>query len=36
MPKLKEVSELLESDPSLGEQITVFENDLKKMIILKK
>ena len=30
MPKLKEVSELLESDPSLGEQITVFENDLKK------
>jgi len=27
MPKLKEVSELIESDPSLGEQITVFEND---------
>ena len=29
MPKLKEVSELIESDPSLGEQITVFENDEK-------
>lgn len=27
MPKLKEVSELIESDPSLGEQITVFEKD---------
>ena len=27
MPKLKEVSELIESDSSLGEQITVFEND---------
>ena len=27
MPKLKEVSELIESDPALGEQITVFEND---------
>ncbi len=27
MPKLKEVSELIESDPILGEQITVFEND---------
>ena len=27
MPKLKEVSEFIESDPSLGEQITVFEND---------
>tara|TARA_B100000035_G_C21007808_1_gene558142 strand:- start:747 stop:1373 length:627 start_codon:yes stop_codon:yes gene_type:complete len=29
MPKLKEVSDLIESDPSLGEQITVFkeEND---------
>ena len=26
MPKLKEVSEIIESDPSLGEQITVFEN----------
>lgn len=25
MPKLKEVSEIIESDPSLGEQITVFE-----------
>ena len=27
MPKLKEVSELIESDPILGEQITVFENE---------
>ena len=27
MPKLKEVSELIESDPSLGEQIAVFENE---------
>ena len=26
MPKLKEVSELIESDPSLGEQITAFES----------
>ena len=26
MPKLKEVSEIIESDSSLGEQITVFEN----------
>ena len=25
MPKLKEVSEIIESDQSLGEQITVFE-----------
>ena len=30
MPKLKEVSELIEADPSLGEQITVFENELDK------
>ena len=30
MPKLKEVSELIESDPSLGEQITVFENEIIK------
>ena len=30
MPKLKEVSELIESDPSLGEQITVFESELAK------
>ena len=30
MPKLKEVSELIEADPSLGEQITVFENELVK------
>jgi len=27
MPKLKEVSELIESDPSLGEQITAFKNE---------
>ena len=27
MPKLKEVSELIEADPSLGEQITVFEKE---------
>ena len=27
MPKLKEVAELVEADPSLGEQITVFENE---------
>ena len=27
MPKLKEVAEIIESDPSLGEQITVFENE---------
>ena len=27
MPKLKEVSEIIESDPSIGEQITVFENE---------
>ena len=27
MPKLKEVSEIIESDPSLGEQITVFERE---------
>ena len=30
MPKLKEVSEIIESDPSLGEQITAFEdNDIE-------
>ena len=27
MPKLKEISELIDSDPSLGEQIAVFENE---------
>ena len=27
MPKLKEVSEIIESDPSLGEQITAFEKE---------
>ena len=30
MPKLKEVSELIEADPSLGEQIAVFENEFAK------
>ena len=30
MPKLKEVSELMDADTSLGEQITVFENELVK------
>ena len=28
--KLKEVSELIEADRSLGEQITVFENEFAK------
>ena len=33
MPKLKEVSEIIESDPSLGEQITVFEDkDIKECL----
>ena len=27
MPKLKEVSEIIESDHSLGEQITVFKSN---------
>ena len=27
MPKLKEISELVDADPSLGEQISVFENE---------
>tara|TARA_B100000945_G_C20335578_1_gene574686 strand:- start:539 stop:1141 length:603 start_codon:yes stop_codon:yes gene_type:complete len=30
MPKLKEVSELMDADPSLGEQITAFENEFAK------
>ena len=29
MPKLREISELIDSDPSLGEQISVFENEKK-------
>ena len=29
LPKLKEITELMDSDPSLGEQIAVFENDSK-------
>ena len=30
MPKLKEVADIIESDPSLGEQITAFEdNDIE-------
>ena len=36
MPKLKEVSELIEADPSLGEQITVFENEPNKNDYIKK
>ena len=27
MPKLKEISELIDADPSLGEQISVFKNE---------
>jgi len=27
MPKLKEISELIDADPSLGDQISVFENE---------
>ena len=27
MPKLKEISELIDADPSIGEQISVFENE---------
>ena len=27
MPKLKEISELIDGDPSLGEQISVFKSD---------
>ena len=30
MPKLKEITELMEADPSLGEQIAVFEDDNSK------
>ena len=29
MPKLKEISELIDADPSLGEQISVFKNENK-------
>ena len=36
MPKLKEVSELIEADPSLGEQITVFENEHTKIDDIEK
>ena len=36
MPKLKEVSELIEADPSLGEQITVFENEFDMNNKVKK
>ncbi len=28
LPKLKEISELIEADPTLGEQISVFKNDI--------
>ena len=27
MPKLKEISELIDADPMLGEQISVFKNE---------
>jgi hypothetical protein len=27
MPKLKEITELMEADPTLGEQIAVFEEE---------
>lgn len=30
MPKLKEISELLDADPSLGEQIAVFQDDISE------
>ena len=36
MPKLKEVSELIEADPSLGEQITVFQNEFDKRDDIEK
>ena len=36
MPKLKEVSELIEADPNLGEQITVFENEFANNDDIKK
>ncbi len=36
MPKLKEVSELIEADPSLGEQITAFDNESSENDDIKK
>lgn len=30
LPKLKEISELIEADPTLGEQISVFKNDISE------
>ena len=30
LPKLKEISELMEADPTLGEQISVFKNDISE------
>jgi hypothetical protein len=37
MPKLKEVSEIIDSDPNLGEQITAFEDeDIKNKKISHK
>jgi len=36
MPKLKEVSELIDADLSLGEQITVFEDEFAKNDNIKK
>ena len=35
MPKLKEISELIDADPSLGEQIAVFKNDLSDQELSK-
>ena len=35
MPKLKEISELIDADPSLGEQIAVFKDDLSDQDLSK-
>ena len=36
LPKLKEISELIEADPTLGEQISVFKNDISENQNLNK
>ena len=36
LPKLKEISELIEADPTLGEQISVFKNDISENQKLNK
>ena len=36
LPKLKEISELMEADPTLGEQISVFKNDISENQKLNK